>query len=239
MMSKDKFPLIIAHRGAAEVSYENTMAAFEQAIIQKADMIELDTHLTSDGYFIVHHDKIIKSNNLEYIIAETKLETIESILLPSGDKIPLLEEVLKSLLSSIKFNVEIKCSLTQKQFDDLLTSVGEDTSRIIVSSFLTDVIYELRNTKHNYSLAFLFLFPPLKGKKMAKKDFVSAINPYYRLLSSKHVEFYHYLGKKVFPWTVNNEKDIENLVEKGVDGIITDYPERTRKIVAEYIKQIQ
>ncbi|MHA1464089.1 MAG: glycerophosphodiester phosphodiesterase [Candidatus Heimdallarchaeaceae archaeon] len=230
-MSDYSSPIVIAHRGASEDAYQNTMKAFDLAIQQKADMIELDTHLTSDGNFIVHHDPIIRFEDFDYIISETKLEAIQNMKLPSSDDLPLLEDVLVRFLPKIKFNIEIKCAVTQKQFDDFLNKIGADTSRIIVSSFLTDVMIGLSETPLDYSLAYLFLFPPSKGKKMAQKPFISAINPYYRLLSSSHVEYYHSLGKKVYPWTINRQKDIQKLVKKKVDGIITDCPKKTRDII--------
>ncbi len=236
-MSGHNSPIVIAHRGASEDAYQNSMKAFELAIQQKADMIELDTHLTSDGTFIVHHDPIIKFEEFEYVISETKLAAIQNMKLPSRDNIPLLENVLVSLLPKIRFNIEIKCSVTKKQFDDFLNNIGIDTSRIVVSSFLSDVMFGLSETPLDYALAYIFLFPPKKGKKMAKKPFISAINPYYRLLSSSHVDYYHSLGKKVYPWTVNRQKDIHKLVKKKVDGIITDCPKKTRDIINLYSKK--
>ena len=233
-MSNHNFPIVIAHRGASEDAYQNSMKAFELAVQQKADMIELDTHLTSDGIFIVHHDPIIKFEGFEYVIAETKLDAIQNMKLPSKDDIPLLEDVLVSFLSKIKFNIEIKCSVTKKQFDDFLNNIGANTNRIVVSSFLSDVMFGLSDTSLDYALAYLFLFPPKKGKKMAKEPFISAINPYYRLLSSSHVNYYHSLGKKVYPWTVNRKNDILKLVRKKVDGIITDCPKKTRDIINQF-----
>lgn len=235
-MSDYSSPIVIAHRGASQDAYQNTIKAFELAVQQKADMIELDTHLTSDGIFVVHHDPIIKFEEFEYVIAETKLEAIQNMKLPSRDDIPLLEDVLVNFLPKIKFNVEIKCSVTKKQFDDFLTNIGADTNRIVVSSFLSDVMFGLSDTTLDYALAYLFLFPPKKGKKMAKQPFISAINPYYRLLSSTHVDYYHSLGKKVYPWTVNRQKDIQKLVKKKVDGIITDYPKKTRDMINLFMK---
>ncbi|MCG3223872.1 MAG: glycerophosphodiester phosphodiesterase, partial [Candidatus Heimdallarchaeota archaeon] len=72
---------------------------------------------------------------------------------------------------------------------------------------------------------------------MAKEPFISAINPYYRLLSSSHVDYYHNLGKKVYPWTVNRQKDIQKLVKKKVDGIITDCPKKTREMINLFLKE--
>ena len=72
---KEYYPLIIAHRGASKEAFENSFESFQLAIEQKADMIELDTHLTNDGYFIVHHDADIKYKNKSYVISKTRVET--------------------------------------------------------------------------------------------------------------------------------------------------------------------
>ena len=157
-MSSSYHPLIIAHRGSSIDAYANSHAAFKLAVKQKADMIELDTHLTSDGYFVVYHDSILRQQGETYVISKTKLETINELRLPNGEPLPLLEDVLRQLLPSINFNVEIKCSVTRKQFEDMLIEVGSDSTRIIISSFRFSVMRELRNSKLGYGLAFLYHF---------------------------------------------------------------------------------
>lgn len=228
---KEYFPLIIAHRGASKEAYENSFESFKLAVEQKADMIELDTHLTSDGYFIVHHDASIQYNNRSYVISKTPLEIIEDLNLPNSEKIPLLDDVLKRFLPQIKFNIEIKCRVKKSEFDKLLSSIEYKGNRIIVSSFLRETLYELKDSKHNIPLAFIYLFPGPNAIKMFKVAHISAMNPYYKLLSKKSVKKYHKAGKKIYPWTVSNYKGIEKLVKRSVDGIITDDPKKTREIV--------
>ncbi len=237
-MKKTEQPLVIAHRGSSVDAYANSNEAFKLAIEQKADMIELDTHLTKDGHFIIYHDYIIKHQEKKYKISETNLETIKTILLPNKEPIPLLEDVLKQLLSKIKFNIEIKCLVEREEFDALLSNVGGDNSRVLVSSFRRKVLYNLRNSDLGYSLAFLCRRLGLRTRKMVQNDFVEAINPSYKHLRKKHVNFYHKNNKKVYSWTVNEEKDIKSLITKRVDGIITDNPQKARQIIQSYITQI-
>ena len=234
-MKKTEQPLVIAHRGSSIDAYANSYEAFNLAIEQKADMIELDTHLTKDGFFIVYHDFVIKHQGNRYRISDTKLKTIKTILLPNKEPIPLLEDVLKQLLSKIRFNVEIKCRVEKKEFDTLLSSVGGDNSRILVSSFRRKVLYNLRNSDLEYSLAFLCRRLGRRTKSMVQCDFVESINPSYKYLQKEHVEFYHENNKKVLVWTVNKEKDIKNLIMKKIDGIITDNPKKTRQIIQSYL----
>ncbi|MFW9852366.1 MAG: glycerophosphodiester phosphodiesterase [Candidatus Thorarchaeota archaeon] len=233
-MKKTEQPLVIAHRGSSVDAYANSKEAFNLAIEQKADMIELDTHLTKDGFFIVYHDFIIKHQGSRYRISDTNLETIQTILLPNNEPIPLLEDVLKEMLSKIRFNVEIKCKVGGKEFDSLLSRIGGDNSRILISSFKRQVLYNLRNSNLGYSLAFLCIHSGRRTKSVVQHDFVDAINPYYKYLRKEHVKYYHENKKKVFTWTVNKEKDINDLIDKKVDGIITDNPKKTRQIIQDY-----
>jgi glycerophosphoryl diester phosphodiesterase len=235
-MENPALPLVIAHRGASMDGYENSIEAFKLAVEQKADMIELDTHLTRDGYFVIYHDNEIIFDDQKIIIAESSLETISNIRLPNNEPIPLLQEVLEQFLSKIQFNIEIKCNLQIKEFDNLLKEVGGDNSKILVSSFLKNVLYELRSSKLGYGLAYLYILPGLQFRKLLNADFITAMHPFFKLLTTKQVELFQRKRKKVNAWTVNKENDILNLAQKGVDGLITDQPMKTREILERYLK---
>ena len=230
-MLEKLYPKIIAHKGSSVEAYPNSIAAFNLAINQKADMIELDTHLTSDGVFIINHDKGIEYEGMYYRISKTPFKTIEKISLPNGEEVPILEEVLDNMLSKIRFNVEIKCAVKKRDFDILLNNVGQDNSRIIVSSFRRDVLFELKSTSLEYKLAFVFRnFNPL-SITMSNQDFIHSLHPSHRFLSSKTVNRFHKKNKEVNTWTVNKKNRIRKLVQMGVDGIITDNPSSTREII--------
>ena len=104
-MSDKVSPIIIAHRGASRDGYENSMEAFQLAVDQKADMIELDIHLTKDNHFIVFHDDTIRVGNQVLPIKATTLEKIQKVRLPNDEPIPLLEDVLTKFHEKIRFNI--------------------------------------------------------------------------------------------------------------------------------------
>ncbi len=235
MMSDNNFPLIIAHRGASHGAYENSMEAFQLAVDQKADMIELDIHLTKDNHFVVYHDAELKYSKQVYPIKYTTLEKIQSFRLPNDEPIPLLKDVLEKFHNSIQFNIEIKCSITREPFDDLLEDVGIDTSKTVISSFIHDVHMELKESKLEYNLAYLYIFPTFQNKSVARNDFIAAMNPFARFVKKKAVKFYHSLDKKIYPWTVDDEKTIKRLVSYHIDGIITNKPKETREIVKSLV----
>ena len=234
-MNENPSPLIIAHRGASHSGYENSMEAFQFAVDQKADMIELDAHLTKDNQFVVFHDDTIRVDQVSLPIKETNLEKIQAVRLPNDEPIPLLKDVLKKFHPHIRFNIEVKCDITREGFDKLLKEVGIDTSETVVSSFIHEVHMELKETELDYKLAYLYVFPSFNNKSVARNEFIAAMNPFASFTKKKAVKFYHSLGKKVYPWTVDDAKTIKRLVSYGVDGIITNKPKETREIVEELI----
>ncbi len=234
-MSDKNSPLVIAHRGASKDGYENSMEAFQLAVDQKADMIELDAHLTKDNHFIVFHNDNLRYDGKQYPINLTTLEKIQSFRLPNDEPIPLLKDVLEKFHKSINFNIELKCDVKRAQFDNLLTEVGINTSKTVVSSFIHEVHIELKETKLDYNLAYLFIFPSIHNKSVARNEFIAAMNPFARFTKKKAVKFYHSLGKKVYPWTVDDEKTIKRLVSYNIDGIITNRPKEAREIIESII----
>ncbi|MHA1867652.1 MAG: glycerophosphodiester phosphodiesterase [Candidatus Heimdallarchaeaceae archaeon] len=224
-------PLIIAHRGASDEAYENSFSAFNLAVEQGADMIELDTHLTKDGFFVVHHDPKIKYKNQSYIIKETSLKELNQIVLPNNENIPLLEDVLHQFIPSISINVEVKCKIKKEQFYDFLKGINIDYSKIMVSSFYKEVVEELKEKKLGFSLAFLFLYPSKKVKEFIKNEYIDSVNPYYLFLNRTNIQYFRKLNKKVVTWTVDRKRAIKKCLKLDVDGIITNKPSNTRKIL--------
>ncbi len=230
------YPTIIGHRGVRVGAVENTFEAYEMAIEQKADMIELDVHLSKDGYIVIYHDFKIPYEGKKVAIADSTLEELHQIRFSNGETLPLLSDVLENIFPRIPLNIEIKSHVTKKKFDDFLVESGCDTSKILVSSFKTSVMNELKNSTLDYSLAFLYIFPSLKIVKYASKDYISAINPYYLFQNKCLVNYLHNKGKKVYSYTVNGEKNVKRIVEMGTDGIFTDEPLVTRNIIDNLLK---
>ena len=108
-------PVIFAHRGASAHAPENTIAAFELALAQQADAIELDVKLSSDGYVVVHHDDTVdRTTNGNGRIKDLSLAQLRSLDAGSffaekfrGEKIPTLEDVFEAVGKRTFINVEL------------------------------------------------------------------------------------------------------------------------------------
>ena len=102
-------PLIIAHRGASADEPENTLLAFQRAIEQGAQMIELDLDQSADGHVIVMHDATLeRTTNLRGRVAEMSLADIRQADAGKGELVPTLDEVLDLTLGKARLYLEIK-----------------------------------------------------------------------------------------------------------------------------------
>jgi glycerophosphoryl diester phosphodiesterase len=100
---------LIAHRGASTEAPENSIDAFEKAIGQGADRIELDVRLTADGQPIIIHDTDTERVcERKLIVAQTPLAALRELRLQNGEPLPTLDEVLDLIEGRIPLSIEIK-----------------------------------------------------------------------------------------------------------------------------------
>lgn len=158
---------------------------------------------------------------------------------------PLLSEVIDSVenyiavnkLKPVKYNIEIKSvkeeyDISQPQpdvFIDMVMSVIKEkgiVDKINIQSFDPAPLNVLKSKYPEVKIAFLTSIPGIE-KNMAQLDFVPEIySPNYKLVNKAFADSLREKNVKLIPWTVNNPKDIDRMIELKVDGIITDYPER-------------
>lgn len=160
---------------------------------------------------------------------------------------PTLDEVLLACEAhsrgKIRYNVEVKCSPEQvgifhpdiDTFTRLVIEALEARGvqeRCTLQSFAPDCLRAARRLRPQLTLALLVESEPDPTVALGNLGFDTPIySPHYQLLDAKRIEELHRRGLKVIPWTVNDTKDMEQLVGWGVDGIITDYPDRLLELV--------
>ncbi len=231
---KKSFPISIGHRGAMGYIAENTIPSIEKAIELGADGIEIDVFKCASGELVVFHDLMLdKLTDLSGNIEETSLETIKKAKVLGSYEIPTLNEVMDLIDGSLILNIELKGSGTAGPTNDLLKDYFKkpswDPSKIIISSFKWEELNIFFNLNEEVPIAILTDDDPLKAIPFAKIIKAYAINPKYSLLTKKNSKIIKSEGIKLFPWTVNDPSDINFLISLGVDGIITDFPDRVNK----------
>jgi glycerophosphoryl diester phosphodiesterase len=228
-----------AHRGASGHSPENTLLAFRYAFELGAGAIECDVQLSADGAPVIIHDSTVdRTTNGSGAVAALSLEELRQLDAGAGERIPELHEVLSLCREAGKLvNLEIKADSLDQAYR-IVPVVAEALEQgryldlALVSSFWLPVLASLKNAHPQIRTATLHsgvrwrLLNMITAARTAGAD---AIHPNIRLTSRALVEAAHAAGFQVNAWTVDQPKAIERLASWGVDGIMTNYPERVRK----------
>ena len=220
-------PVVIAHRGASTVELENTLAAFRAAAGQGADGVELDVHATLDGEIIVLHDPSI----MGLPIAQARMSDLSQLKLLNGEPLPTLAQALE-VIGPLKAFVEVK--VLDPRWDDRLLETlerGPNPSGYAVHSFAFHVVRRLREKRPNLPTGVLSEVPTRDPQRTLDDAKSQTLWQEHTTLEESLVEAVHGLGASVIAWTVDNPSEMEQLVSWGVDGICTNHPERTRRIV--------
>ncbi|TET58062.1 MAG: glycerophosphodiester phosphodiesterase [Promethearchaeota archaeon] len=239
MNSKEKV-LIFAHRGASNLAPENTLKAFKKAIELKADYIEFDVHQSKDGEIVIMHDaNTFRTTGHSGIIEKMTLEELKELDCGDDEKIPTLEELVKLAKGKIGLNCEIKAKGIAQKIIEIIKEADLFESTII-SSFKQKELLKIKNLEPRLKIAslnptrtgwILNWFSRKKMIKTAEENKFYAINPLYLVVNKKFIDKAHEKNIKVFPWTVDSITAIENLIKKGVDGIITNNISRAKEVL--------
>ena len=232
-------PVIFAHRGASAHAPENTLAAFELALAENADAIELDVKLSADGHVVVIHDGTTdRTTGTHARVKDRSLADLRA--LDSGsffsekfknEKIPTLEEVFETMGKRTFINVELTNYNTPR--DHLVESVCTLVKkfalqdRLVFSSFFALNLSKARRFLPEVPRGLL-AFNGLLGAWARSFSFVfgkyQALHPNLKDTTPQQVQRVHRLNRRVHVWTVNEADEMRRLFNWGVDGIFTDDP---------------
>ncbi len=237
---------VVAHRGFSSVAPENTMLSFVKAIQARVDMIELDVRMTADRDLVVIHDETVDRTTTgsgrvgELTVAQIKELTIRNPYDPlSEEKIPTFAEVLAYFQKAphIQLNVELKIDqMGDRGMEALVVQQATRfgfNHRVIYSSFHHQTLKRIKQLNPKASIAVLYDEKGLPEKPW--EDLLEmgadAIHPHYTTINHDWIEICHQHHIRVRPYTVNHIADMKQLLELGVHGIITDYPDRFHQIL--------
>ena len=241
------------HRGARALRPENTIPAFEYAIAQGVDVLELDLGITKDGVVVVSHDSFLKAPIctgpkaeaviVEHTLAELRQWDCGATRNPQfarqqtvpGTRIPTLEEVFALAgKGNFKFNMETKIDPSKPDltvapdvFAKTVLAVirkHKMEKRVIIQSFDFRTLHEMKKLAPEIELSALYSGQPRSFVDIAKEAGAKIVSPEYRLVTPEQVQAAHAAGLQVVPWTANQAADWDRLVAAGVDAIITDDP---------------
>lgn len=235
-------PLVIAHRGASGERPENTLPAYQLALEQRADMIEIDLHTTRDGVIVVTHDADLAVLGGRGEVAEASLAEVRALDAGDGLRVPMLDEVLDDFGGRIPFNIEVKTGDRTGRYAGIeLAALAAVDNRgllesTLFSSFDDPILQELRQLSAGARIGVLV--SPREPRESLAQSLnragavdAEAINPHFALVDETLVRAAHGEGLAVCVYTVDAEPEMERLLDLGVDGIFTNHPRRLRAIV--------
>ena len=196
-------PLVIAHRGASAYRPENTLAAYELAVAQQADMIEVDLHRTRDGEVVVIHDAELDRIGGRGEVGEASLAELRSLDAGRGQRVPTLDELLDGFGSRIALNLELKQG-NHGAYPGLPALAAEAVrargllERTLFSSFYDPVLADLRRVEAGARIALLLSRrAPTGWVERARALSAEAVNPERELVDRSFVERAHGEGLAV------------------------------------------
>jgi glycerophosphoryl diester phosphodiesterase len=234
--------LCFGHRGARGHVPENTLLAFDLAFDLGADAIECDVQRSHDGQPVIIHDGTVdRTTNGSGPVSMLSFAELRALNAGRGatmpQSIPTLEETLDLVRRrGGQLNLEIKgesveeAASTALAVEPYLRALeGDQGPRILVSSFAHPAVAVLKERLPWLRVGALF-----SGSEWRRQDMLAAtqalgaeaIHPSVRLTNSALIQRAHAAGLRVNVWTANRRSTIARLIEWGVDGLFTDYPER-------------
>ncbi len=223
---------VLAHRGGAEESYENTLESFEYSQSLGCKFIETDVQVSSDGIpYIFHDDDLKRICEIPKKFDSLKSDEIDSLAIFNNHKIPKLEDALNKF-PNLSFQIDFK---TDEVVEPALNVIQKTNSsdRVCIASFSSKRLERVRSVSPNLCISmgpnevfktllsrYKLINSPLKG------DCLQVPMKYYgvKIVTKKFIEYLKSKDIKIMVWTINDVETFKYLIELEVDGIITDRP---------------
>ncbi|RJL35366.1 glycerophosphodiester phosphodiesterase [Bailinhaonella thermotolerans] len=231
-------PLPFAHRGGAAEGRENTMSAFAHAVALGYRYLETDAHATADGVLVAFHDRTLdRVTDRRGRIAELPYREVSRARIGGDEPIPLLEDLLGTW-PDIRFNIDVKdfpaiaplaaalrrtnaydrvcvTSFSERRLAQARRAIGRE----VCTSLGPQGVAALRMASFTSGYGGLLTRLARAGIPCAQ---VPAGIGALKVTTRAFVRTAHALGMHVHVWTINDTRQMERLLDLGVDGVMTD-----------------
>lgn len=239
-LASDRHPQIVGHRGARGLAPENTLPAFAIAAELDIDGVEFDVQRTADGALVVFHDdEVDRVTTGSGTLWEMTLDQVQALDAGvrfgarfTGTRVPTLRETLEYLKTTrLLLFIELKDPWRfpgmAQQCVELVRELGL-VERTMFRSFYHDVLHEL------YAIAPEIALSALWDDRLPAADEVTwkAVDAPHELLTPANIRQMQARGQQVTAWTVNDVARAQELMDAGIDGLCTDYPDRLLALFA-------
>ncbi|MGG0677452.1 glycerophosphodiester phosphodiesterase [Bacillus altitudinis] len=229
---------IIAHRGSSSAAPENTIAAFDVAVEQGADYIELDVQMTMDQHIVVIHDDTVeRTTNGNGLVKSYTLDQLKKLDAGSwfdqqytNERIPTLQEILERYSQRIGILIEIKHPKRQIGIEKAVARIINRfaySRHIIIQSFDVHALQRIKAFAPSLRTALIIkpdVFKLTKRKLTTYSSFANCLNMKKTMINRWWIDRIHTFGMDVFIWTVKDQKTADRIKKYPIDGVVTDNP---------------
>jgi glycerophosphoryl diester phosphodiesterase len=218
--------LRIGHRGAAGHAPENTLAAIRAGISRGVDFIELDVQRTRDGQLVIIHDHSVdRTTNGTGFVSDLSWNQLHALDAGVGESIPSLEAALAAIDGRAGAMLEVKASGLGPAIYQAVQSAGF-TSPVLYASFLHAEILAIHTLDPHAKTMALIEGLPISGAAFALEARATHAGISLDSATPDFVAALHRADLQVWVYTVNEPRLIAQAIGLGVDGIISDFPDR-------------
>ncbi|WP_245645153.1 glycerophosphodiester phosphodiesterase family protein [Pseudonocardia acaciae] len=247
------YPRALVHRGwqlGELAGMENSMASFRRALAEGFRYLEIDVHATSDGVVVVAHDATLdRTTDAVGPIAEQPWERVRRARVGGREPVTSLRAVIEELPNAL-LNIDVKAGPAVRPTLELLAET-DAWRRVCLASFSAVRLARLRRGARARVLTSCSPADALALRidgwlRQARVGRVGGLLPVPAQLAQLPrrqgpltvvepalIEAAHRRGMEVHVWTVNDPAEMRELLDMGVDGLVTDRPDRLREVLAE------
>lgn len=254
--------LNISHRGASGHAPEHTLASYELGDQMGGDYIELDLQMTKDGELIALHDETLdRTTNGTGLVKDYTLEDIKALDAGSwfneaypekakeefaGLQVQTLQEVIEHFGKNKNYYIETKSPEVYPGMEEKLLEILEEynltrqngpSSRVIIQSFSEESLQKVHNLNDQIPLVQLLDYKTqatITDEELAHySEYAVGLGMSYKKIDEAYVQKVREHDLLIHPYTVNEKEDMKQLLEWGVTGMFTNYPDVLEEVLKE------
>lgn len=228
--------VVVGHRGSSGYAPENTLSSFARALEDNVDMIEFDVRKCASGELVVFHnakvDQLTEGNG--YIALKT-LDELKTLKVLGTEYIPTVAEVIDFIDHRVKLYIELKSADIAhdmlRMIEYYVQHKGWSYNDFLIASFDHVQLQAIKILNDQIAIVALMYGIPINLGACVSDINADIVSLDSEFITKTFVDDIHNRGMLVYVYTVNDVDDLIRVVNYGVDGIITDYPDYIRALL--------
>ena len=247
-----EYPIAMAHRGSVLLWPENTMTAFQEAVDLGYRYLETDLQMTRDGVLVTFHDDTLdRTTDGTGLVSDHSWEELQDLdagyrfrangdypYRASGIRIPTLEELATTYPDRV-FSLDLKSDGMEEALVETIRRL-DLWDKVIVGSFSDNRLKRFRSLLNRpvamsagpgEILRFVSAVRLRLPYRLESDSLQVPVRQWIRIVDSRTIRVARSMGKPMIVWTINDPSEMGELLDLGVDGLITDRPDLLRNII--------